>query len=170
MPPSSLGQPGHRCTSRLQCNCAEAVVSAAGEDPAAPAEPSPWGGSRTDRLPFAGGALLERSGPGGLASPLGLGVLQTQAARCAGRGAGSFVSTPLSASHPGLSPPSARRLPLVTGTVGPRRAGAAGLGGEPAPGAFRGNWLGFLPSLSSAVKFSSVQFSRSVSDSLRVPV
>ena len=156
MPPSSLGQPGHRCTSRLQCNCAEAVVSAAGEDPAAPAEPSPWGGSRTDRLPFAGGALLERSGPGGLASPLGLGVLQTQAARCAGRGAGSFVSRPpiwaLVLRLPGGCPWSQGRWDreeqvLLASAVNQLRGRSGGTGWASCP---------HFPPLSSSVRFSSV--------------
>ena len=41
-----------------------------GEDPAAPTEPSPQGGSCTDRLPLRGGAVLRRSGSGSLASRL----------------------------------------------------------------------------------------------------
>lgn len=116
---------------------------------------SPRHGEGPALTAFPSGVVLSSGAPGlGAWPPLsGLRVLQTQAARGAGQGRASCISTALLVSRPGLSSPSARRPPLVTGTVGPRRAGAAGPGGKPAPEAFRGNWLGFLPSLSSSVKF-----------------
>lgn len=116
---------------------------------------SPRHGEGPALTAFHSGVVLSSGAPGlGAWPPLsGLRVLQTQAVRGAGRGGASCISTALPVSRPGLSSLSAGRPPLVTGTVGPRRAGAAGPGGKPAPGTFRGNWLGFLPSLSSSVKF-----------------
>lgn len=116
---------------------------------------SPRHGEGPALTAFLSGVVLSLGAPGlGAWPPLsGLRVFQTQAARGAGQGGASCISTALPVSRRGLSSPSARRPPLVTRTVGPRRAGAAGPGGKPAPEAFRGNWLGFLPSLSSSVKF-----------------
>lgn len=115
---------------------------------------SPHRGEGPTLTAFPSGVVLSSGAPGlGVWPPVsGLGVLQTEAARGSAWRGVSCVSTALPASRPGLSPP-AGRPPLVTGTVGPRRAGAAGLGGEPAPGTCQGNWLDFLPSLSSSVKF-----------------